>query len=128
MKYWPWYVALGLVTFILVAGGVIGSRLSEQTLAFMAGVIFGGMAAFPIGLVIGWAVKAQRHSDRAYTSPPPTVVMPSPAYQGLTGAVTYPAALQVVSAAPGGRAPAAQREFTTIGEEEIVYHEPESVW
>ena len=57
MKYWPWYVALGLVTFILVAGGVVGSRLSEQTLAFMAGVIFGGIAALPIGAVIGWAVK-----------------------------------------------------------------------
>jgi hypothetical protein len=124
MKYWPWYVALGLVTFILVAGGVIGSRLSEQTLAFMAGVIFGGMAALPIGLVIGWAVKAQRHTDRAYSAQPqPTVIMTSPAYQGLSGAATYAAAQQVVSAAPSAR-----REFTTIGEEEIVYHESESVW
>jgi hypothetical protein len=127
MKYWPWYVALGLVTFILVAGGVIGSRLSEQTLAFMAGVIFGGMAALPIGLVIGWAVKAQRHVDRAYTSPP-TVVMSPQMYPGLSGAAPYAAAQQVVSASPSGRAPAVQREFTTIGEEEIVYHEPESVW
>ena len=123
MKYWPWYVALGLVTFILVAGGVIGSRLSEQTLAFMAGVIFGGIAALPIGAVIGWAVKAQRHTDRVYTQPPPTVIMPSPAYQGIPGGVGYLAAQQVVSAAPSAR-----REFTTIGEEEIVYHESESVW
>ena len=124
MKYWPWYVALGLVTFILVAGGVIGSRLSEQTLAFMAGVIFGGVAALPIGAVIGWAGKAQRHADRAYsTQPQPTVIMSSPAYQGIPGAATYSAAQQVVSAAPSAR-----REFTTIGEEEIVYHESESVW
>jgi hypothetical protein len=123
MKYWPWYVALGLVTFILVAGGVIGSRLSEQTLAFMAGVIFGGMAALPIGLVIGWAVKAQRHADRAYAATPPTVVMSPQVYPGISGAATYSAAQQVVSAVPGTR-----REFTTIGEEEIVYHEPESVW
>ena len=123
MKYWPWYVALGLVTFILVAGGVIGSRLSEQTLAFMAGVIFGGIAALPIGAVIGWAVKAQRHTDRAYSSQPqPTVIMAPPSYQ-VSGAVTYPAPQQVVSAAPSAR-----REFTTIGEEEIVYHESESVW
>ena len=122
MKYWPWYVALGLVTFILVAGGVVGSRLSEQTLAFMAGVIFGGIAALPIGAVIGWAVKAQRHVDRAYTQPPPTVVMAPPVYQGIPGAA-YLAAQQVVSAAPSAR-----REFTTIGEEEIVYHESESVW
>lgn len=123
MKYWPWYVALGLVTFILVAGGVIGSRLSEQTLAFMAGVIFGGIAALPIGAVIGWAVKTQRHADRVYTQPQPTVVMAPPVYQGISGAATYSAAQQVVSAAPSAR-----REFTTIGEEEIVYHESESVW
>jgi hypothetical protein len=128
MKYWPWYVALGLVTFILVAGGVIGSRLSEQTLAFMAGVIFGGIAALPIGAVIGWAVKAQRHVDRAYTAPSPTVVMSPQMYPGISGSMSYPASQQVVSAAPSGRAPAVQREFTTIGEEEIVYHEPESVW
>jgi hypothetical protein len=123
MKYWPWYVALGLVTFILVAGGVIGSRLSEQTLAFMAGVVFGGIAALPIGAVIGWAVKAQRHTDRAYSQPQSTIVMAPPTYHGISGAVMYPAAQQVVSAAPSAR-----REFTTIGEEEIVYHESESVW
>ncbi len=82
MKYWPWYVALGLVTFILVAGGVVGSRLSEQTLAFMAGVIFGGIAALPIGAVIGWAVRSPRQTDRAYTQPQPTVIMTPPAYPG----------------------------------------------
>jgi hypothetical protein len=122
MKYWPWYVALGLVTFIVVAGGVVGSRLSEQTLAFMAGVIFGGIAALPIGAVVGWAVRAPRHADRAYNQPQPTVIMAPPAYQAPV-AMTYPAAQQVVSAAPSAR-----REFTTIGEEEIVYHESESVW
>ncbi len=122
MKYWPWYVALGLVTFILVAGGVVGSRLSVQTLAFMAGVIFGGIAALPIGAVVGWAVKAQRHGDRTYSQPQPTVIMAPPTYQ-VPGAMTYPASQQVVSAAPSAR-----REFTTIGEEEIIYHESESVW
>ena len=122
MKYWPWYVVVGLVTFILVAGGVVGSRLSEQTLAFMAGVIFGGIAALPIGAVIGWAVKASRQADRAYTQPQPTVIMAPPTYQ-MPAAPTYAAAPQVVSAAPSAR-----REFTTIGEEEIVYHESESVW
>jgi hypothetical protein len=123
MKYWPWYVALGLVTFILVAGGVIGSRLSEQTLSFMAGVIFGGIAMLPVGAVIGWAVKSQRHVDRAYAAPPPTVMMSPQVYAGLAGAATYPAAQQVVSAAPSAR-----REFTTIGEEEMIYHESEPVW
>ncbi len=122
MKYWPWYVALGLVTFILVAGGVVGSRLSVQTLAFMAGVIFGGIAALPIGAVIGWALRTPRHSDRAYTQQQPTVIMTPPAYQ-VPGAAMYPASQQVVSAAPGAR-----REFTTIGEEENVYHESESFW
>jgi hypothetical protein len=121
MKYWPWYVALGLVTFILVSGGVVGSRLSEQTLAFMAGVIFGGIAALPIGAVVGWAVKAQRHVDRGYTQPQPTVIM-TPTYPA-SGAMAYPVSQQVVAAAPSAR-----REFTTIGEEEIIYHESESVW
>jgi hypothetical protein len=123
MKYWPWYVALGLVTFILVAGGVVGSRLSEQTLAFMAGVIFGGIAALPIGAVIGWAVRSPRQTDRAYSPPQPAVIMTPPAYQGIPGAGIYSASQQVVSAAPSAR-----REFTTIGEEEIAYHESESVW
>lgn len=122
MKYWPWYVALGLVTFILVAGGVVGSRLSEQTLAFMAGVIFGGIAALPIGAVIGWAVRAPRQAERSYSPSQPTMIMTPPSYP-VPGAMTYPASQQIVSAAPSAR-----REFTTIGEEELVYHEPESVW
>src|SRR5512144_1750577 len=122
MKYWPWYVALGLVTFILVAGGVVGSRLSEQTLAFMAGVIFGGIAALPIGAVVGWALRAPRQTDRAYSQAPPSVIMTPPSYPA-PGTMAYPASQQIVAAAPGAR-----REFTTIGEEEIVYHESESVW
>jgi hypothetical protein len=124
MKYWPWYVALGMVSFIVVAGGVIGSRLSEQTLAFMAGVIFGGVAALPIGAVIGWATKSPRQADRAYAPPPqPPIILTAPqAYPAMPSANSY-AAQQVVSTAPGAR-----REFTTIGEEELAYHESESVW
>jgi hypothetical protein len=123
MKYWPWYVALGIVSFIVVAGGVIGSRLSEQTLAFMAGVIFGGVAALPIGAVIGWATRSPRQSDRAYAPPqPPIILTPPQAYPAVPSANSY-AAQQVVSTAPGAR-----REFTTIGEEELAYHESESVW
>ena len=125
MKYWPWYVALGMVSFIVVAGGIIGSRLSEQTLAFMAGVIFGGVAALPIGAVIGWATKGPRQNDRAYSAPPPQppIILTAPqSYPTVQGASSY-AAQQVVSSAPGAR-----REFTTIGEEERAYHESESVW
>jgi len=124
MKYWPWYVALGIVSFIVVAGGVIGSRLSEQTLAFMAGVIFGGVAALPIGAVIGWATKSPRQADRAYAPPqPPIILTPPQAYPNMPSANPYAAAQQVVSTTPGAR-----REFTTIGEEELAYHESESVW
>ena len=124
MKYWPWYVALGLVTFILVAGGVVGSRLSEQTLAFMAGVIFGGIAALPIGAVIGWAVKVAA-PDRSGVHPAAAHCHHDAAepIQVCRARNAYSAAQQVVSAAPSAR-----REFTTIGEEEIVYHESESVW
>jgi hypothetical protein len=72
--------------------------------------------------VIGWALRAPRQSDRTYSPPQPTVIMAPPSFPA-PGAITYPASQQVVSAAPGAR-----REFTTIGEEEIVYHESESVW
>ena len=123
MKYWPWYVALGLVSFIVVAGGIIGSRLSEQTLAFMAGVIFGGVTALPIGVMIGWVLKSPRQSERAYTPPQPPIILTAPQpYPTVQGAGSY-AAQQVVSSAPSAR-----REFTTIGEEERAYHESESVW
>ena len=123
MKYWPWYVALGLVSFIVVAGGIIGSRLSEQTLSFMAGVIFGGVTALPIGVMIGWFLKSPRQSDRAYTQPQPPIILTAPqSYPIVQGAGSY-AAQQVVSSAPSAR-----REFTTIGEEERAYHESESVW
>jgi hypothetical protein len=125
MKYWPWYVALGMMSFIVVAGGVIGSRLSEQTLAFMAGVIFGGVAALPIGAVIGWATKSPRQTDRAYAPPPqpPIILTPPQPYPSMSSAQPYSAAQQIVSTAPSAR-----REFTTIGEEELAYHESESVW
>ena len=126
MKYWPWYVAIGIVSFIVVAGGVVGSRLSEQTLAFMAGVIFGGVAALPIGAVIGWAIKSPRPSDRVYAqpSPQPPIILTSPQpYPANLGSASSYAAQQVVSTAPSAR-----REFTTIGEEELAYHESESVW
>ena len=123
MKYWPWYVALGLVSFIVVAGGIIGSRLSEQTLAFMAGVIFGGVTALPIGVMIGWVLKSPRQTDRAYNQPQPPIILTAPQpYPTVQGAGSY-AAQQVVSSAPSAR-----REFTTIGEEERAYHESESVW
>lgn len=124
MKYWPWYVALGIVSFIVVAGGIVGSRLSEQTLAFMAGVIFGGFAALPIGAVIGWAIKSPRSADRAYAPPqPPIILTPPQAYPSMPSANPYSAAQQVVPSAPSAR-----REFTTIGEEELAYHESEPVW
>ncbi len=124
MKYWPGYVALGIVTFILVAGGVVGSRLSEQTLAFMAGVIFGGIAALPIGAIIGWMMRAPRANDHAsnHAQPPAVIMTPAP-YQGIPGAASYTPPQQIVSAAPSAR-----REFTTIGEEELSYYESESVW
>jgi len=124
MKYWPWYVALGIVSFVVVAGGVVGSRLSEQTLAFMAGVFFGGVAALPIGVVIGWIMKSPRTADRSYAPPqPPIILTPPQMYPSMPNANPYAAAQQVVSTAPGAR-----REFTTIGEEELAYHESESVW
>ncbi len=123
MKYWPWYVAVGLVSFIVVAGGIIGSRLSVQTLAFMAGVVFGGVIALPIGLLIGWVIKAPRQPERMTNAPqPPIILSAPPAYPAMPGASSY-AAQQIIATAASAR-----REFTTIGEEELNNHGTESVW
>ena len=101
----------GTGTFIVVAGGIIGSRLSEQTLAFMAGVIFGGVTALPIGVMIGWVSKSPRQTDRAYNPPqPPIILTPPQAYPAMPSANSMPLGkscrprrVRVVNLLPSGK-------------------------
>lgn len=127
MKYWPLYLALGIIVFAVVLAVIIGDRLSEQTLAFMSGVIFGALVGLPVGAGLFWILRGSRQPDRAYPPTQPTMIMTSPAYAGIPATPAYPASHQVVNAAPSARASNTQREFTTIGEEELMYYEPDPV-
>ena len=133
MKNWPLYLALGIIVFSVVLAVFIGDRLSEQTLAFMSGVIFGSLVGLPVGAGLFWMMRGSRQPDRVYQPQQPTVIMTSPAYPGVSPAPAYPAAQQVVATTPSGRAAnvgaaTARREFTTIGEEEeIIYYESDTV-
>lgn len=128
MKHWPLYLALGIIVFAIVLAVFIGDRLSEQTLAFMSGVIFGSLVGLPVGAGLLWIIRGTRPADRTYQPPQPTVIMASPAYPGISPTSAYPASQQIVTAAPNGRATNARREFTTIGEEEeIIYYESDTI-
>jgi hypothetical protein len=128
MKHWPLYLALGIIVFAVVLAVFIGDRLSEQTLAFMSGVIFGSLVGLPVGAGLFWMMRGSRQPDRIYQPPQPAVIMTPPAYAsispaGLSHAQAYPAAQPVVA-----RPVNTQREFTTIGEdEELIYYEPDPV-
>jgi len=111
-------LAIGLAAFI-------GSRLSEQAVALMAGTLLGLLVALPVGMVIGWALKSQRN-DRAAAAAQPTVMLAAqvpPVYQTMPS----PAATNM-SYPAGGWLPQLPPRKYTIGGEEIVQHEPGTVW
>ncbi len=120
-------IALTSVTFTIVASVVIGSRLSDQTLALMTGALIGGVIGLALGTLIGWFVKAQRPSDRwpaSYSAAPPSaVILTAPQQQTPPASAAWPAAY-AMTANPQPNNP---RQFT-IGGEEIVYHESDATW
>lgn len=126
MKHGALISVLMCTAFAMGLAAFIGSRLSEQAVALMAGTLLGLCVALPVGIVIGWAIKSQRQPDRA-NAPQPTVMMPT------TMTAPYPAASitsAVGSSYPIGVWPPPQlppRKYT-IGGEEIVQHEPGTFW
>jgi hypothetical protein len=78
MKQATFITGLSCVGFAVGLAAFIGSRLSEQAIALMAGAVFGMLVALPIGALIGWAVKGSRSIER--NSPPsqPMVIMAQP--------------------------------------------------
>ena len=54
MKQASAIVTLSFVGFAIALAAFIGSRLSEQAVALLAGTICGMMLALPIGAAIGW--------------------------------------------------------------------------
>ncbi len=129
MKQATFIAGLSCIGFAVGLAAFIGSRLSEQAIALMAGAIFGMLVALPIGALIGWAVKGSRTIERNSAPAQPMVIMTQP---------QLPAASPYISAAghPGWQpaypaaasAPQIQPRKYTIGGEEIIHHESSAVW
>ena len=77
MKQAALIAGLSCVGFSVGLAAFIGSRLSEQAIALMAGALFGMIVALPIGGLVGWAVKGSRSIERA-PSAQPMVIMTQP--------------------------------------------------
>jgi hypothetical protein len=136
MKQATFITGLSCVGFAVGLAAFIGSRLSEQAIALMAGAIFGMLVALPIGALIGWAVKGSRSIERNNApSPQPMVIMTQPQLPTATPYITtaghpgwqqaYPGAGQML---PAASAPQIQPRKYTIGGEEIINHESAAVW
>ncbi len=125
MKQATAIIALSLIGFAIALAAFIGSRLSEQAIALLAGTFCGVGAALPIGVVIGWYIKSHRASDHASAPAQPMVILAPPQPPQTASMLNqawhtvYPASLNAPQAAP--------RKYT-IGGEEIVNHESDAVW
>lgn len=135
MKQATFITGLSCVAFAVGLAAFIGSRLSEQAIALMAGAIFGMLVALPIGALIGWAVKGSRSIERNTAPSQPMVIMTQPQlpaaspYMSTAGhpgwQSAYPVAGQML---PAASAPPVQPRKYTIGGEEIINHESVAVW
>ena len=117
------YIAIGSIAVAVVAAGVIGSRLSEQTLALMTGALLGGVVALPLGMLIGWIARPTRSVDRVETHHPPTIVVTPQTYASTPSNGPWQSSYPISTNAPLS----APRQFT-IGGEEMVSHESDAVW
>ena len=78
MKQATLITGLSCIGFAVALAAFIGSRLSEQAIALMAGALFGMIVALPIGALIGWAVKSSRSIERTSAPSQPMVIMTQP--------------------------------------------------
>jgi hypothetical protein len=127
MKQATLIMGLSCIGFSVGLAAFIGSRLSEQAIALMAGTLFGMIVALPIGGVIGWAVKSSRSSERPSAPSQPMVVMAQPQ---LPAASPYPASPHPAwqyYPTPAAHSVPQPRKYT-IGGEEIINHESLAVW
>ena len=134
MKQATFITGLSCVGFAVGLAAFIGSRLSEQAIALMAGALFGLIVALPIGTLIGWAVKGSRTVERTGAPAQPMVIMTQPQlpaaspYIATTGHSAWPNSYPVAGQMlPAASAPLPPRKYT-IGGEEIVNHESVAVW
>jgi hypothetical protein len=135
MKQATFITGLSCVGFAVGLAAFIGSRLSEQAIALMAGALFGLIVALPIGILIGWAVKGSRSIERSSAPAQPMVILTQPQLPAASPYITtaghsgwqqsYPVAGQML---PAASAPQLQPRKYTIGGEEIIHHESVAVW
>ena len=101
MKQAALIAGLSCVGFSVGLAAFIGSRLSEQAIALMAGALFGMIVALPIGGLVGWAVKGSRSIERAPSAQPipPFASLPAaaPSPESLTDPWREPVVVRPVS-------------------------------
>ena len=101
-------VIVGFLLFAIGSAIVIGSRLSDQAVAALAGAACGVGLAGPVGLALGVYVGSTRaRAPSAHVQAPPQVIVISPAPPASNAPGFNPA--------PGGLMPM-PRSFTIIGE------------
>ena len=120
-------IALTFVAAAVVMAAFIASRLSEQAVSLLTGIVFGLLLGLPIGAAIGWYVRGHRPTERV-VSPQPMVYVSQPQPPLVQGYAALPANnVWNGSYSVGPGAPiSAPRQFV-IGGEELVYHEPDAI-
>jgi len=78
MKNAATIVSLALILFAIALAVMIGSRLSEQEIALLAGMACGVGIAIPLGAAIGVFAAGQRRHDRDAAPPPIIYMQPQP--------------------------------------------------
>ncbi len=103
-------VAVGFVSLGIAVAIIVGSRLSSETVAALAGAACGVGLAAPLGIAIGMYVGSSRSRSAATPVPPPQVVVIPPLNPSPSHAPLYPPTLEPL--APRSR------PFTIIGEDD----------
>ena len=129
MKQATFITGLSCVGFAVGLAAFIGSRLSEQAIALMAGALFGLIVALPIGALIGWAAKGSRSIERSSAPSQPMVIMTQPQLPAAAPYMATSANSAWHNSYPvAASAPQVQPRKYTIGGEEIINHESVAVW
>ncbi|HLF25210.1 MAG TPA: hypothetical protein VJG32_02645 [Anaerolineae bacterium] len=106
-------IALSFILLAIAGAWVIGSRLSEQTLAALAGAACGVGVAAPFGLGLGVYIGSTRSRASGHPAqtpaPPQVIVLSTPPPAAPNTPSYYPT--------PGSLAPA-RRSFRILGEED----------
>ena len=125
MKNATTIIVLTFVAAAVVMAAFIASRLSEQAVSLLTGIVFGLLLGLPVGAAIGWYVRGHHPAERSVTNAQPMIYVsqpPAQSYAALPANNVWNGSYSVGPGAPMS----APRQFV-IGGEEIVYHEPDAI-